>query len=193
MFENLSKYHIVLASQSPRRREMLAHVGLAFEVRVLPDADESYPAGIAGEEIARYIACQKAKRYRRTMASDELVITADTIVCIDNRMLGKPADENEAYEMLRLLSGRQHEVITAFAVTTKKRFECQSVVTKVKFAELTEDMIRYYITHYKPYDKAGAYGTQEWIGYVGVENVEGSFFNVVGLPVQRLVNLLVSF
>ena len=108
-------------------------------------------------------------------------------------MLGKPADENEAYEMLRLLSGRQHEVITAFAVTTKKRFECQSVVTKVKFAELTEDMIRYYITHYKPYDKAGAYGIQEWIGYVGVENVEGSFFNVVGLPVQRLVNLLMTF
>lgn len=193
MFENLSKYHIVLASQSPRRREMLAHVGLAFEVRVLHDEDESYPAGIAGEEIARYIACQKAKRYRRTMASDELVITADTIVCIDNRMLGKPADENEAYEMLRLLSGRQHEVITAFAVTTKERFECQSVVTKVKFAELTEDMIRYYITHYKPYDKAGAYGIQEWIGYVGVENVEGSFFNVVGLPVQRLVNLLMTF
>ena len=193
MFGKLSKYHIVLAGQSPRRREMLAHVGLAFEVRVLHDEDESYPAGIAGEEIARHIACQKAKRYRRTMASDELVITADTIVCIDNRMLGKPADENEAYEMLRLLSGRQHEVITAFAVTTKERLECQSVVTKVKFAELTEDMIRYYITHYKPYDKAGAYGIQEWIGYVGVENVEGSFFNVVGLPVQRLVNLLMTF
>ena len=193
MFENLSKYHIVLASQSPRRREMLAHVGLAFEVRVLHDEDESYHAGIAGEEIARHIACQKAKRYRRTRASDELVVTADTIVCIDNMMLGKPADENEAYEMLRLLSGRQHEVITAFAVTTKERFECQSVVTKVKFAELTEDMIRYYITHYKPYDKAGAYGIQEWIGYVGVENVEGSFFNVVGLPVQRLVNLLMTF
>ena len=193
MFENLSKYHIILASQSPRRREILAHVGLAFEVRVLPDGDESYPVGIAGEEIARHIALKKALRYRRTMAPDELIITADTIVCIDNKVLGKPSDVNEAFEMLKLLSGRRHEVITSFTVTTAERSECQSVVTKVKFAELTEDMIRHYITHYKPYDKAGAYGIQEWIGYVGVESVEGSFFNVVGLPIQRLLSVLKTF
>lgn len=193
MFENLNKYHIVLASQSPRRREILSNLGLEFEVRVLPDAEETYPKHLTGEEIARHIATQKAERYRATMKENDLIITADTIVCVDNQVLGKPENEAEAVGMLKMLSGRKHDVITAFTINTSKRSECVSVVTRVKFAELSDDVIRHYVTNYKPYDKAGAYGIQEWIGYVGVESVEGSFFNVVGLPIQRLVNVLMSF
>lgn len=193
MFENLSQYNIVLASQSSRRREILSNLGLDFEIRVLPDAEETYPGILTGEAVARYIASQKAERYRATMDADDLLITADTIVCVDDKILGKPQDGHEAREMLQMLSGRWHDVITAFTVNTRERSECASVVTKVKFSELTDEIIDYYVSNYKPFDKAGAYGIQEWIGYVGVESVEGSFFNVVGLPVQRLVKVLMTF
>ena len=162
-------YHIILASNSPRRRELLSGLGLDYEVRTLPGIDESYPDTLQGEEIPVYISSKKASAYLDALKDNELLITADTIVWLDGRVLGKPADEDEARQMLRDLSGKTHQVITG-----------------VTFASLTEEEISYYVTHYHPMDKAGSYGVQEWIGFIGVERIEGSYFNVMGLPVQRL-------
>lgn len=184
--ENLKKYKIKLASNSPRRRELLAGLGLDFEVKLLPGIDESYPERLPGEEIPVYIARKKAEAYRRDIGPDELIITADTIVYIDGQVLGKPADAEEARRMLRQLSGRTHQVITGVCLTTADRQKAFSAVTDVTFDTLGEEEIDYYIEHYRPYDKAGAYGVQEWIGFVGVSRLEGSYFNVMGLPVQRL-------
>ena len=177
---------LILASNSPRRRELLAGLGYPYEVRVLDNIDESYPDTLRGSEVASYISRVKAEAYRSTMADDELVITADTIVCLDDRVLGKPTDEAEAMAMLRSLSGRTHQVYTGVALTTKERQTAFVSCSHVTFAQLTEEEIQHYVTHYRPRDKAGAYGIQEWIGYVGVERIEGSYFNVMGLPVQRL-------
>lgn len=193
MFSNLEKYHIILASQSPRRRELLAQLGLRFEVLTLPDIPEDYPCELEREDIARYIASQKAAHYAPMMAGSDLLITADTIVWQDGMVLGKPRDAAEAASMLQRLSGRNHQVITAFTVSTLERFECKSVTTEVEFAPLTDEMIRYYIEHYRPFDKAGSYGIQEWIGCVGVRAINGSFSNVVGLPVQSLSEVLLKF
>ena len=184
--ENLKKYKIKLASNSPRRRELLAGLGLDFEVKLLPGIDESYPERLPGEEIPVYIARKKAEAYRRDIGPDELIITADTIVYIDGQVLGKPADAEEARRMLRQLSGRTHQVITGVCLTTADRQKAFSAVTDVTFDTLGDEEIDYYIEHYRPYDKAGAYGVQEWIGFVGVSRLEGSYFNVMGLPVQRL-------
>ena len=184
--ENLKKYKIKLASNSPRRRELLAGLGLDFEVKLLPGIDESYPERLPGEEIPVYIARKKAEAYRRDIGPDELIITADTIVYIDGPVLGKPADAEEARRMLRQLSGRTHQVITGVCLTTADRQKAFSAVTDVTFDTLGDEEIDYYIEHYRPYDKAGAYGVQEWIGFVGVSRLEGSYFNVMGLPVQRL-------
>lgn len=187
------QYKIVLASGSPRRKELLAGLGLQFEIRLLPDIDESYPEGLSGEAIACAISKKKAATYRPTLAPDELIITADTIVYLDGEVLGKPHDETEAHKMLRKLSGRTHQVITGVTLLTKDleyTFDCVSNVT---FANLTDKEIDYYVENYKPSDKAGAYGIQEWIGYIGVESIEGSYFNVMGLPVQRLYQTLKQF
>lgn len=184
--KNLKKYKIKLASNSPRRRELLAGLGLDFEVKLLPGIDESYPERLPGEEIPVYIARKKAEAYRRDIGPDELIITADTIVYIDGQVLGKPADAEEARRMLRQLSGRTHQVITGVCLTTADRQKAFSAVTDVTFDTLGDEEIDYYIEHYRPYDKAGAYGVQEWIGFVGVSRLEGSYFNVMGLPVQRL-------
>lgn len=184
--ENLRKYKIKLASNSPRRKELLAGLGLDFEVKLLPGIDESYPERLPGEEIPVYIARKKAEAYRRDIGPDELIITADTIVYIDGQVLGKPADAEEARRMLRQLSGRTHQVITGVCLTTADRQKAFSAVTDVTFDTLGDEEIDYYIEHYRPYDKAGAYGVQEWIGFVGVSRLEGSYFNVMGLPVQRL-------
>ena len=184
---------IILASNSPRRRELLAGLGIDFEVRVMPDIAENYPDDLPVKDIARYIAAEKAAAYRATMAEDELVITADTIVVVDDEVLGKPVDEADARRMLHAISGRTHQVITGVCLTTK---DCQrqlSVSTDVTFKELTDDEIGYYIEHYRPFDKAGAYGIQEWIGYIGVTRLEGSYFNVMGLPVQRIYSELQKF
>ena len=194
MFENLEKYQIVLASNSPRRKELLQRLGLDFKVRTLLGVDESYPEKLKGEEIARYISLQKAKAYRPTMADNELLITADTIVCTtDGHVLGKPFAFEQAAEMLHMLSGKTHHVITGVTIVTKERTETFAVNSAVKFAELSDKEINYYIENYLPYDKAGAYGIQEWIGLVAVEELHGSFFNVMGLPVQRLYNVLKNF
>lgn len=186
MLKNLDKYKVVLASNSPRRKELLSGLGIAYEVKTLPGIEESYPAGLEGEEIPLYIALGKAAAYRDRMQPDELIITADTIVWMDGRVMGKPKDEAEARGMLRSLSGRTHRVITGVCLTTKEFQKSFSTVTEVTFAPLTEEEIDYYVARYRPLDKAGSYGIQEWIGFVGVERIEGSYFNVMGLPVQRL-------
>lgn len=186
MLENLNKYKVILASNSPRRKELLGGLGIAYEVRTLPDIDESYPEGLDGEEIPVYIARKKADAYRSLMQPDELIITADTIVWLDGTVMGKPRDEADACDMLRRLSGKTHQVVTGVCITTVDRQQSFSTVTDVTFAPLTEEEITYYVSHYKPMDKAGSYGIQEWIGFVGVENISGSYFNVMGLPIQRL-------
>lgn len=186
MLENLNKYKIILASNSPRRKELLSGLGVDYEVKTMSDVDESYPDGLSGDEIAGYIARGKAEAYRSLIQADELVITADTIVWLDGTVMGKPKDEEEAMNMLRQLSGKTHQVITGVCLTTASMQKTFATVTDVTFAALTEDEISYYVTRYRPMDKAGSYGVQEWIGFVGVENLSGSYFNVMGLPIQRL-------
>ena len=184
--ENIQHYKIVLASNSPRRRELLSGLNLEYTVRVLPDIDESYPDTLKGEEIPMYISREKAKAYRNSMAEDELIITADTVVCINEKVLGKPRTQEEAKEMLRGLSGKTHQVITGVCLMTCGLQRTFSATTQVAFDVLTEDEIEFYVEKFRPLDKAGAYGVQEWIGFVGVSRLEGSYFNVMGLPVQRL-------
>jgi len=175
---------IVLASNSPRRRELLSGLGLEYEVHTLSGIDESFPEGLSMEEIPQYISRKKAAAY--TLGADELLITADTIVWLDGEVLGKPADEAEARQILHKLSGKTHQVVTGVTLTTSFLHHSFSSVSQVTFAKLSDDEIDYYVTHYRPLDKAGAYGIQEWIGYIGVTSIEGSYFNVMGLPVQRL-------
>ena len=186
-------YRIILASNSPRRRELLGGLGIDFTVKVIGGIDESWPHELKGEDIPLYISREKAAPYKATIAPDELVITADTIVYVDGEVLGKPRDKADARRMLRLISGRWHEVITGVTLMTAEREHSFAVTTKVKFCNLSDSEIDYYIKNYAPMDKAGAYGIQEWIGYVGVEAIEGSYFNVVGLPVQRLYRELIEF
>lgn len=186
-------YKIILASGSPRRRELLAGLGLDFEIRLMADIDESFPEGLSGEEIACYISRQKAEAYKDSMATDELVITADTIVYLDGTVLGKPKDEVEAMDMLRRLSGKTHDVITGVTLLTMEERRTFAAVSHVSFATLDEEEISHYVSHFHPTDKAGAYGIQEWIGYIGVERIDGSYFNVMGLPVQRLYQELKKF
>lgn len=177
---------IILASNSPRRRELLGGLDLDFEVKVLPDIDESYPDNLPAAEVAGYISREKAAPYRTLIGEDDLVITADTVVIVGDEVLGKPKDAEDARRMLQLISGRTHQVITGVCLLTTDKEHAFLVTTDVTFKQLSEDEITYYIEHYKPFDKAGAYGIQEWIGYVGVTSINGSYFNVMGLPVQRL-------
>lgn len=186
MLDNLKKYKVVLASNSPRRRELLAGLGVEFEVRTIPGIDESYPDSLDAADIPLYISCHKAEAYRSALQPDELLITADTIVWLDGEVLGKPSRREEAVAMLRRLSGAGHQVITGVVLTTSEWQKSFSVSTEVRFAQLTEEEIGYYVDTYQPMDKAGSYGVQEWIGFIGVEFISGSYFNVMGLPVQRL-------
>lgn len=190
MLDNLNNYKIILASASPRRRELMSGLDVSFEVRTLPDVDESFPVELQGGDIPLYISRKKADAYRPSMAADELVITADTIVWLDGKALGKPADADEARRMLRNMSGKTHQVFTGVTITTAAVQSSFAACSNVTFAHLTDEEIEHYVTKYKPMDKAGAYGAQEWIGYIGMENIEGSYFNVMGLPVQRLYNEL---
>ena len=186
-------YKIILASNSPRRRELLAGLGLDFTVKVIDGIDESWPQELKGEDIPLYISREKAAPYRKLMGPKDLVITADTIVYVDGQVLGKPHDKADARRMLQLISGRWHEVITGVTLMTARGERSFAVTTRVKFSNLTESEIESYVESGQPMDKAGAYGIQEWIGYVGVEAIEGSYFNVVGLPVQRLYRELMNF
>lgn len=193
MLDNLKKYRIILASNSPRRKELLAGLGVNYEVRTLPDVDESYPETLQGADIPLFISKIKADAYKTLLQPDELMITADTIVWMDGMVLGKPRNRFGAIEMLRQLSGHTHQVFTGVTITTATRQHSFSVGTEVRFANLTDEEIVYYVDTYQPMDKAGAYGVQEWIGYIGVENISGSYFNVMGLPVQRLYCELLNF
>lgn len=186
-------YHIILASNSPRRKELLAGLDLQFDVRVLQDIDESYPNDLPTLKIAEFISKKKADAYIQTMADDELVITADTVVILGDEVMGKPHDEADAKRMLGELSGQTHQVATGVTLSTKERQMSFSVVTDVTFKQLSSDEIDYYIRTYYPMDKAGAYGIQEWIGYIGVTALKGSYFNVMGLPVQRIYEALKTF
>lgn len=193
MLENLNKYDIVLASNSPRRKELLQRLGLNFKVRTLYGIDERYPESLRGEDIVRYISRTKAQAYKSSMGPNELLITADTIVCQDGNVLGKPKGAEEAKSMLFLLSGKTHQVITGVTIVTADRVDNFTATTQVKFAEIDEECINYYVDNFLPFDKAGAYGIQEWIGLIAVEEIKGSYFNVVGLPVQRLYQRLKTF
>ena len=186
MLDNLKKYKVVLASNSPRRKELLSGLGIDYEVKTLPDIDESFPEGLSEVETATYIARAKADVYRTIMQPDELIITADTIVWLDGEVMGKPVDGEDARRMLRALSGKTHQVITGVCLTAINSQKAFAVVTDVTFCCLSEEEIDYYVECYRPMDKAGSYGIQEWIGFVGVESISGSYFNVMGLPIQRL-------
>ena len=189
MLNNLP-YNIILGSQSPRRQELLHGLDVNFTVNVIAGLEENYPATLQGEEIPMFLAQQKADAYRNTLTPQDMLITADTIVWLDGIVYGKPKDEADAKKMLRALSGKTHDVITGVCVTTTERQETFAAVSKVTFASFSDDEINYYIEKYQPMDKAGSYGVQEWIGYIGVERIDGSFYNVMGLPVQRLYTLL---
>ena len=186
MLGTLDKYQIILASNSPRRKELMSGLGVDYVVRTLPDVDESYPADLAGAEIPEYISREKADAYRSIMQPGQLLITADTIVWLDGKVLGKPEGREGAVEMLRSLSGKSHQVFTGVCLTTTEWQKSFTAASDVEFDVLSEEEIRYYVDKYQPMDKAGAYGVQEWIGYIGVKSISGSFYNIMGLPIQKL-------
>lgn len=186
MLDNLKKYNIILASNSPRRRELLSGLGLNYEVKLIKDVDESYPSHLNGSEIPEFISRIKAAAYRPFMKENDLIITADTIVYANNEVLGKPQNREDAVKMLKTLSGHTHQVMTGVTITTHKFQKSFVSTSDVTFDNLTDVEINFYIDNYKPYDKAGAYGIQEWIGYIGVSGIRGSYFNVMGLPIQKL-------
>lgn len=192
MLDNLKKYKVILASNSPRRKELLAGLGVDYEVRTLPDVDESYPETLQGADIPLYIAKEKADAYVAMMQPGELMITADTIVWLDGKVLGKPRDREDALQMLRTMSGRTHEVFTGVCITTTDWQRSFTAQTEVRFATLSKEEIAYYVDNFQPMDKAGAYGVQEWIGFIGVENISGSYYNIMGLPVQKLYRELLK-
>lgn len=193
MLENLKKYDILLASNSPRRRELLSGLDISYKVTALPDIDESYPSSLTGADIPLYISKIKSKAYRPMMNDDTLLITADTIVWLEGKVYGKPHNAKDARLMLKTLSGKTHEVITGVTICTKNKEVSFTVTSQVSFGTLDDEEINYYIDRYKPFDKAGAYGIQEWIGYIGVTGISGSYYNVMGLPVQRLYRELKTF
>ena len=186
LLEQIKKYNVILASNSPRRRELLADLGIDFQVRTMKGIDENYPPGLPVMEIAEYISRKKAHAYMAEMHFGELVITADTVVILGDEVLGKPKDADDARRMLRELSGKTHKVVTGVTIATTENLKSFSAVSDVEFAELSDEDINYYVENYRPLDKAGAYGIQEWIGCMGVRNINGSFYNVMGLPLHRL-------
>lgn len=189
---------IILASNSPRRKELLGGLDVEFRTWVIPGIDESYPDDLPAEETAEYIAQKKAAPYFTDehiggVGDDDIVLTADTVVILEGEVMGKPKDEDDARQMLRKLAGKTHHVITGVCLTSKTKQRHFSVTTGVTFSNLTDEQIDYYVTKYQPLDKAGAYGVQEWIGYVGVTRLDGSYFNVMGLPVQRIYDEMCKF
>lgn len=191
--DKLKRYRIILASASPRRKELLSKLDIGFTVKTLYDVDESFPASLPVVQVPQYISRKKADAYRQEMQENDMVITADTVVAVGRRILGKPKSAEEARVMLKLLSDRYHRVVTGVTIMTAKRTETFATVSRVRFTRLNDGEIDYYISKYKPFDKAGAYGIQEWIGMVGITELNGSYFNVMGLPVQRLYAKLKEF
>lgn len=189
----ITNYKVLLASNSPRRKELLQGIDIDFEIKVLPDIDESYPATLPVEEVAEFIAEKKASSYTNNLKEDELLITADSVVILDGAIFGKPNNKEEANAMLTALSGKAHRVISGVCLATLEKQISFSVTSEVLFSELSSEEIEYYIDRYSPFDKAGSYGIQEWIGYIGVEHLSGSYFNIMGLPIQRLYRELKNF
>ena len=189
----ITNYKVLLASNSPRRKELLQGIDIDFEIKVLPDIDESYPASLPVEKVAEFIAEKKASSYTNNLKEDELLITADTVVILDGAIFGKPNNKEEANAMLNALSGKAHRVISGVCLATLEKQVSFSVTSEVLFSELSSEEIEYYINRYSPFDKAGSYGIQEWIGYIGVEHLSGSYFNIMGLPIQRLYRELKNF
>lgn len=193
MLTNLKKYNIILASKSPRRLELLKGIGIDFNI-LTKEVDESYSKNLSVFDVAPFLSLKKAKAFEESeLPENYMVITADTVVIVDDKILGKPKDADDASDMLHLLSGKKHSVITGVTVRTKEKTKTFSVTSKVSFDILAEAEIEYYVNNFKPFDKAGSYGIQEWIGYIGVNGVEGSYFNVMGLPTQRLYQILKNF
>ncbi len=186
----LEQYNIILGSGSPRRKELLAGLDLHFQVLVRKGISEDYPDNLSPHEVAQYIAEEKMSAYTDLLVGNTLVITADTVVICDDNILGKPKDADDARRMLEMLSGKTHQVTTGVCIATVKQKTSFHVTTDVTFKNLTPEEISFYIKKYKPFDKAGAYGIQEWIGYIGVTALNGSYFNVMGLPVQRIYDVL---
>ncbi|MCX6232050.1 MAG: Maf family nucleotide pyrophosphatase [Bacteroidetes bacterium] len=189
---NFAKYDIILASQSPRRQQLLKDMGFDFRV-IVTDAEEIYPAAMPLLQIPVYLAEVKANAITAELKENTLIIAADTIVAIEDKVLGKPRDEKDAFDILQQISGRMHQVITGVCLKAKEKQHSFYALSNVYFRHLSDEEINYYITKYKPFDKAGAYGVQEWIGYVGIEHIEGSYFNVMGLPTQMLYQELIHF
>ena len=184
--DRLKNHHLILASASPRRRELLAACGLDFVLAEKFECEEHYPADLAVEQVAEYLSQLKSNAYPNPLNNGDVLLTADTVVIVGNEILGKPQDNADAMRMLQMLSGATHKVITGVTIRTTDLVHSFSVESSVSFRELSEEEIFHYIKEYRPLDKAGAYGIQEWIGYVAIERLEGSFYNVMGLPVQRL-------
>lgn len=184
---------LLLASKSPRRRELLKMLDIPYRIVDLKDVDETYPSDLEPEKVPEFLSKLKAEAYRPELAGDDILITADTVVIIDNEIIGKPRDLEDAKKMLKKLSGRIHKVVTGVTLSSVKKSVTFSVVTDVEFSELSDGEISFYVDKYKPLDKAGAYGIQEWIGAVGVASIDGSFYNVMGLPVHRLYKELSLF
>ncbi len=189
---DLKGYKLILASQSPRRRELLKGLDLNFETCSV-DADESFPSTLKGADAVQFICKAKAEAYKPQLKENTIAITADTVVILDDKIIGKPKSKEDAFSMIKSLSGRIHEVITAVCIFSKEKECCFYSTTEVHFSTLTDEEINYYIEKYKPFDKAGSYGVQEWIGYIGIEKIVGSYFNVMGLPVKRLYDELKLF
>lgn len=186
---SIKNYKLILASASPRRQQLMKDAGFTFEVR-LKNVEEKYPQELHWENVPEYLSKVKASAFREELKADEVLITADTVVCIHDRILGKPAGRKEAISMLQELSGNRHLVVTGVSVTTRTEQLSFSSRTDVFFKHLSNEEIEFYVDTYKPFDKAGAYGIQEWIGYIGIERIEGSFYNVMGLPIQKLYETL---
>lgn len=190
--EQLSQYNIILGSKSPRRQQLLSGLDIPFEIQS-KETDESFPESMDIRTVAEYLANKKAQAFESEMDSNDLVITSDTTVCLNHHILNKAKDAEEAKQMLETLSGKAHEVITGVCIKTINKTVSFSEMTKVYFKTLSSEEMDYYINNYKPYDKAGAYGIQEWIGYIGVEKIEGDYYNVMGLPLAKLYFKLDSF
>ena len=186
LLKNLARYNVILASNSPRRIQLLHGLDIRFETKTTAEIDESYPCDLEGEEIPMYIAEKKANAFADKLGKNDILITADTIVVLDDQVFEKPANKEEAQMMLQQLSDKTHQVITGVCITTPFRRKVFAVTTDVTFSYLSSDEIDYYLEMYRPYDKAGSYGVQDWIGYASVKSINGSFYNVMGLPVHRL-------
>lgn len=191
--DKLKEYNIILASNSPRRKFLLSQIGIKYSVPDMPVINEHYPAGLGKIDIPIYLAELKSNSYRKDLGEKDILLTADTIVWLEDSVINKPENREDAIDILQRLSGKTHEVITGVCLRSKEKKHSFSVETEVSFSHLEKEEIIFYVDNFKPYDKAGAYGIQEWIGYIGIQSIRGSYFNVMGLPVQKVYSELKDF